>query len=63
VRAAYAQGVSELALEQAIYVCFIASTLDRLADALDFELPDPKTLERYTWIASTLGYRMLSLPG
>lgn len=63
VRTARAAGVSDAALQQAIYVCFIFSTMDRLADALGFQLPDARTLKRYALIATTVGYRMLSLPG
>ncbi|HKV93128.1 MAG TPA: hypothetical protein VJW20_11335 [Candidatus Angelobacter sp.] len=63
VRAARAAGVGDIALRQVIYVCFIFSTMDRLADALAFELPDERTLKRYALIATTVAYRMLSLPG
>ena len=63
VKTARAAGVSDVALQQAIYVCFIFSTMDRLADALGFELPDARTLKRYALIATTVEYRMLSLPG
>ncbi len=63
VKAALNCGVSEAALRQAIYVCFIFSTMDRIADALAYELPDSEILKRYAWIATTFGYRYLSLPG
>lgn len=62
VEAARAQGISDAALRQAIYVCFIFSTMDRIADTLAFELPDARTLKRDAWIATTFGYSMLSLP-
>ena len=63
VTAARVAGVSDPALHQAIYVCFIFSTMDRLADTLGFQLPDARTLKRYALIATTVEYRMLSLPG
>jgi alkylhydroperoxidase family enzyme len=63
VKAARDQGVSDAALRQAIYVCFVMSTMDRIADALAFELPDARILKRYAWIATTFGYKKLSLPG
>ena len=63
VRVARAQGASDAALRQAIYVCFVLSTMDRIADALAFELPDARILKRYAWIATTFGYKWLSLPG
>jgi hypothetical protein len=37
--------------------------MDRIADALAFELPDARILKRYAWIATTFGYKKLSLPG
>jgi len=63
VKAARRQGVSDAALRQAIYVCFVLSTMDRIADAFAFELPDAWILKRYAWIATTFGYKWLSLPG
>jgi alkylhydroperoxidase family enzyme len=63
VIAARGQGISDAALRQVIYVCFIFSTMDRIADALAFDLPDARTLKRYAWIATIYGYRSLSLPG
>jgi alkylhydroperoxidase family enzyme len=63
VKAARGHGVSDAALRQAIYVCFVMSTMDRMADAFAFELPDARILKRYAWIATTFGYKWLSLPG
>ena len=63
VVAARGQGINDAALRQVIYVCFIFSTMDRIADALAFDLPDARTLKRYAWIATIYGYRSLSLPG
>ena len=63
VKAARDQGASDAALRQAIYVCFVSSTMGRIADALAFELPDARILKRYAWIATTFGYKKLSLPG
>jgi alkylhydroperoxidase family enzyme len=53
-------GVSDEALREAIYVCFMLSTMDRLADAFDFPVPDSITLQRYAWIATRFGYRNFS---
>lgn len=36
-----AAGVSDQAIEDPIYVCFIVSVLTRLADAFDFDLTTP----------------------
>ncbi len=60
VLAARSAGVSDRALREAIYVCFMLSTMDRLADAFDFPVPDSRTLKRYAWIAVRFGYRGFS---
>ena len=60
VLAARAAGISDAALREAIYVCFMLSTMDRLADAFDFPVPDSRTLQRYAWIAARFGYRNFS---
>jgi alkylhydroperoxidase family enzyme len=57
---ARAAGVSDNALREAIYVCFMLSTMDRLADAFQFPIPDAGILKRYAWIAATFGYRGFS---
>ena len=63
VRTARSRGVSDAALEQAVYVCSVFSAMDRIADALAMELPDDIILKRYAWIAAKFGYKGLSLPG
>jgi alkylhydroperoxidase family enzyme len=60
VLAARAAGISDQALREAIYVCFMLSTMDRLADAFNFPIPDSRTLKRYAWIATRFGYRNFS---
>jgi alkylhydroperoxidase family enzyme len=60
VLAARAAGVSDSALREAIYVCFVLSTMDRLADAFQFPVPDARILRRYAWIATNFGYRGFS---
>ena len=60
VLAARSAGISHWALKEAIYVCFMLSTMDRLADAFNFPVPDSRILERYAWIAVTFGYRGFS---
>ncbi len=49
-----AAGVSDQAIEDTIYVCFVFSVLARLADAFDFEL----TTARRWRIGGTLFYRI-----
>jgi alkylhydroperoxidase family enzyme len=60
VLAARAAGLNDQALREAIYVCFMLSTMDRLADVFDFPVPDSRILQRYAWIAVTFGYRGFS---
>jgi len=60
VLAARAAGISDSALREALYVCFVLSTMDRLADAFQFPVPDGRILRRYAWIAANFGYRGFS---
>lgn len=38
-RAVYAEGVSEAALVDAVYICALFNLIDRVADALGFDIP------------------------
>lgn len=49
-------GVSREALEDAIGVAFVFNTLDRLADTLDWEVPDKKALGRTAKFSLRFGY-------
>jgi alkylhydroperoxidase family enzyme len=60
VAAARAAGITDSALREVIYVCFLLSTMDRLADAFDFPVPEPPALRRAARIAVRFGYRGLS---
>jgi len=60
VAAARAAGVSDRALREAIYVCFLLSTMDRLADALGFPLLDPRQLRTGARFVARFGYRGMS---
>lgn len=46
VEAARAAGVSDDALEEAVHVCALFNVIDRIADALGFELPDSEYWDR-----------------
>jgi alkylhydroperoxidase family enzyme len=63
VAPARAAGVTDEALEEAIRVCFLFCTIDRLADALDFKLPTERSLRWVGRILLKLGYAMASVPG
>ena len=58
-----AAGLSDTAIREATYVCFLFNVLDRLADALDFTMPtedEAKTIGRLSY---RLGYGIVKLPG
>ena len=56
-------GLSDKAIEEAIYVCFLFSVMDRLADALGFDIHSPSDFQRGGRMLFSRGYRRLSLPG
>lgn len=60
VRDARAAGVSDRALGEAIYVCFLLSTMDRLADAFAFPLLDARQLRTGARFLAGFGYRGMS---
>ena len=63
IKAARAAGVSDAALREVIYVCFLFSTMDRLADAFGFEVAGAGELNRGEWILRHCGYHRMSVPG
>lgn len=56
-------GLTDTAIEDMIYVSFIFCLMDRLADALDFDLPSTHTNRWNAVVANLFGYRLLSLIG
>jgi alkylhydroperoxidase family enzyme len=58
-----AASVSDQAIEDAIYVCFIFSVLARLADAFDFDLTTPARWQVGGKVFYWLGYNRTSIPG
>jgi alkylhydroperoxidase family enzyme len=56
-------GVTDRAIEQAIYVCFLFNMMDRLADAFDFYLPSPQGFRQDARLLYNLGYWSASIPG
>jgi uncharacterized peroxidase-related enzyme len=58
-----AAGLSDRAIEEAIHVCTVFSIIDRIADALAFEVPSPEESARVGFILKTFGYSTSSLPG
>lgn len=58
-----AAGVSDRAIREATYVCFLFNVLDRLADALDFTLPSEEEAETIGRLSYRFGYGIAKLPG
>jgi hypothetical protein len=52
-----AAGVSDQGIHDLIYVRFVFSVIDRLADALDFDLPVAEGEVWCPWLANWIGYR------
>ena len=61
VVAARAAGLSDRAIEEASYVVFLFSVMDRLADAFDFSIPEPHQVEATGRFLHKWGYRFLHL--
>ena len=57
IAAMHSSGVSEKAIEEAIYVCFAFNVMDRLADALDFDIPTPQQFKQGGRFLYKLGYK------
>jgi alkylhydroperoxidase family enzyme len=56
-------GLSDQAIEEALYVCFLFNVMDRLADAFDFRLPTEEGFQRNGRLLHTIGYGIASIPG
>jgi alkylhydroperoxidase family enzyme len=53
-----AAGVTRAAAEDAIYICFLFSIMDRLADAFGFQLPGKSQLGVLARLTNLSGYRL-----
>lgn len=58
-----AVGLTDQAIQEAIYVCFLFSVMDRLADAFDFTIPSAKSTGRAAQFLYRMGYGGASVPG
>jgi alkylhydroperoxidase family enzyme len=56
-------GLSDKAIEEAIYVCFCFNVMDRLADAFDIDILTPKQFKKGGRFLFRLGYKATSLWG
>ncbi len=58
-----AAGLNETAIEEAVQICYVFCTINRLADAFDFEIAEGKGRERMGSMLYKMGYGIGSLPG
>jgi len=58
-----ATGVSRQGIEEAIRICFVFCTINRLADAFDFELAVENQRSRMGFMLYNFGYGIAALPG
>jgi alkylhydroperoxidase family enzyme len=56
-------GLSDDAIREAIYVCFLYNLQSRLSDAFAFEMPDRKGMRRTGRVVRRVGYWASILPG
>lgn len=63
VEAAHKAGVSDKALEEALYVCFCFSIMVRLADSFDFALPTTYGKGFAGRFLNHMGYSGSTVPG
>lgn len=63
VETARLAGINDVALREVVYVCFLFCTMDRLADALGFEVADAGELKHGERILHYFGYTRMSVPG
>lgn len=61
IAAMRAAGVSDPAIEDAIYVCFSFNIISRLADAFEFELVTPDQMKEGARNMLRFGYGMTSM--
>jgi hypothetical protein len=58
LRAILSAGVSEDAVRDAVYVCFAFNLIDRVSDALGFDLMDEQQYRRGAQVLLKVGYQL-----
>lgn len=56
IRAMKAAGVTKQGIQEATQVCFMFNVIDRLADALDFDVPSKERFNRTARFLQFIGY-------
>lgn len=59
---ARASGLSDRAIVEVMHVGFVFNIIDRLADAFDFDIENPKDRARATGLMRRFGYGLSALP-
>jgi alkylhydroperoxidase family enzyme len=54
------RGITERAIIDATYICMGFNVINRIADAMDFELPPMGVFDRGAWFMRRFGYRLIS---
>ncbi len=55
-------GVSDQAIEHAIYICTVFNIIDRVADTFNFHVPSAETFAARAGLTLERGYRFTALP-
>ena len=50
-------GIGKQAMEDAIYICTLFNIIDRVADALNFNVPSPEIFAHRAEVTAQRGYR------
>jgi hypothetical protein len=58
-----AAGVSDAAIEEALYVATMFNILGRFADAFDFALTKPEDVPKVARVLLKIGYKTAAVPG
>src|SRR6185369_1678905 len=53
-------GVTDRAILDATYICIGFNIINRIADAMDFEVPQTTVFVRGAWFMRRFGYRLMS---
>ena len=57
IRAPHEKGLSVQAVEDAVQVCILFNVIVRIADALDFDIPDDETFAKMAKMSLKRGYK------
>ena len=61
IKILHAAGLSDRAITEAAYVCYLFSVMDRLADTFDFDIPTGEHISNTGQFLFKNGYKLLKL--